>query len=143
MKFVSDLLTLSVCWAVNSWTHNLAFKSHGESENVKLPENSGSSRRVFVRPGTPGPLLGYFNSRPSYFIRWCLQIFIILFPVVKTETQYQELYLYVFKQQMPYLKELKQWPEMAQNAPWGLKILKFYPNFALCANSAAIFSPCY
>ena len=28
--------------------------------------------RVFVRPGMPGPLLGYFNSRPGYFIRRCL-----------------------------------------------------------------------
>ena len=28
--------------------------------------------RAFVRPGTPGPLLGYFSSRRGYFIRRCL-----------------------------------------------------------------------
>ena len=35
------------------------------------PLNTGTplKRRVFVRPGTPGPLIGYFNSRLSYFIR--------------------------------------------------------------------------
>ena len=31
-----------------------------------LPRN-WTTARVFVRPGTPGPLLGYFNSRPGYF----------------------------------------------------------------------------
>ena len=32
-------------WAVNSWTHNLAFKSHGidYKKILKLPENSGRS----------------------------------------------------------------------------------------------------
>ena len=33
-------------------------------------------------------------------------------------------------QQMPYLKELKQWPKMH---PGALKILKFYPDLALHA----------
>ena len=38
------------------------------------PLNTGTplKHRVFVRPRTPGPLLGYFNSRLSYFIRRCL-----------------------------------------------------------------------
>ena len=52
-----------------------------------LSPRSVRCARVFVRPGTPGPLLGYFSSRPGYFIRRCFEIFIILFPVVKTETE--------------------------------------------------------
>ena len=71
----------------NQWpvTNEISLIRNHDTIELRLTPSSMSG--VFVRPGTPGPLLGFFNSRPAYFIRRCLYIFIILFPVVKTETE--------------------------------------------------------
>ena len=76
--------------------------------------------RVFVRPGTPGPLLGNFNFRPAYFLRLHLQMFIILFPVVKPKpnNNVEHYSLYVLFCTM-FCRC------MAKMHPGALKILKF------------------
>ena len=125
-----------------------------------LRQGNYRKSRVFVRPGTPGPLLGYFNFRPGYFLRLRLQMFIILFPVVKPKpnNNVEHYSLYVLFCTM-FCRS------MAQNAPWGLKNSKIFQGVApnppsrvattplphlpqlgtVCQDggSTAIFRPCY
>ena len=90
-----------------------------------LRQGNYRKSRVFVRPGTPGPLLGYFNFRPGYFLRLRLQMFISLFPVVKPKpnNNVEHYSLYVLFCTM-FCRS------MAQNAPWGLKNSKIFQGVA-------------
>ena len=56
----------------NQWPVTNEISLIRNHDMIELHLTPSSMSGVFVRPGTPGPLLGYFNSRPAYFIRRCL-----------------------------------------------------------------------